>query len=192
MSERTRKRKSRASRNPRDPWESEAPSSKERRAQMEAEISERDALTALRDDAVNAISGRISGMLPGHSVSEFGRSEIRRWLRQFSIAEILAAADIATEHLGVCPSKRQVDAAFSYIPRLCATRRMPEEAQRLRYARGILRRRLAYIDEVTVLGIMESAVCAGAAIEGIIEYAKVAQSWAAFVDRMEELSSGQI
>tara|TARA_Y100001973_G_C5129214_1_gene296801 strand:+ start:184 stop:930 length:747 start_codon:yes stop_codon:yes gene_type:complete len=160
-----------------------------RREQLEMMLAWRDSLKGLDDETVDAVVERIEGPMAGFIVNEHGKQSVRKWLKRFSVSEILDAADLAGERLDGEPDQDAINAYFNSIPKICATRRMPESAQRLRYARGILRNRI-YVNEKLALPLMEAAVAAGMDPEDIVEYAKVTPNWTAFRAEMEAQANG--
>lgn len=161
----------------------------ERREQLEMMLAWRDSLKSLDDDLVNEVADRIAEYLPGFGINEAGKSHIRKWLKRFSLNEILDAAEIANSRMRAVPATEDAEAFFSSIPKICATKRLPEAKQRLLYARGILRRRI-YVSEAQVMRLMESAVAAGLDVEELIAFAKEVPNWTAFRAEMEAIANG--
>jgi hypothetical protein len=152
----------------------------ERREQLEMMLQWRDELVNLDEDMVDAVIERIERLMEGNSVNEKGRDSVRKWLKKFSLDEVLDAADLSAQK-----PMDDLERFFWSIPKICATKRMPEQEQRLRYARGILRNRLSYINESLSLDLMKGAVAVGADPEDIIEFSKTVKSWTAFRKEME-------
>ncbi|MDU4249043.1 HNH endonuclease [Pseudomonas sp.] len=161
----------------------------ERREQLEMMLAWRDELQSFNEDTVQLIADRIGARLPGHSVNEHGKSIVRKWIKKFTVEEILDALDIAAEKLSTSPDNEEVNDCFEAIPRICVTRRLPEVKQRILYARGILRRRI-YVNESQVMALMNKAVEAGLDVEELIEYAKQVRNWTEFRSEMEEIANG--
>lgn len=161
----------------------------ERRDQLEGMLAWRDSLKGLDDHIVEEVAVRIEAHIPGFSVNDQGKSNIRKWLKKFSAEEILESSDICANKLDGGIDAESVAEYFSSIPKVCATKRLPEAKQRLLYARGILRRRI-YVNESMCMRLLESAVSAGADIEEIISFAKEVRNWTEFRAEMESITNG--
>lgn len=120
----------------------------ERREQLEMMLAWRDQAEKEKIDVVDAISRRISER-GGWGPNETGRSKIRRWLKTYTVQEVLSAADASFDaYLDFdkddVPTRESWELVFSKIPAFASIARsaltkpyMP----RLIYAQGILRRR---------------------------------------------------
>jgi hypothetical protein len=161
----------------------------ERRDQLEMMLSWRDSLKTLDDDIVDEVASRIEQHIPGHSVNDHGKGSIRKWLKKFSVEEILDAAEAAATKIDAGVTSESVQTFFQTIPKICATKRLPEIKQRLLYARGILRRR-TYVNEGQVMKLMERALEAGMGIEELVEFTKEVSNWTEFRNEMEVIANG--
>ncbi|CAM3351265.1 HNH endonuclease [Pseudomonas gessardii] len=161
----------------------------ERRDQLEMMLAWRDSLKGLDDDIVDEVAIRIEDYIPGNTINDHGKSLIRKWLKKYSIEELLDAAEIAEKKLDAGVTPDSVGVFFNSIPNICATKRLPEAKQRLLYARGILRRRV-YVNEAQVMKLMEGAVAAGLDVEELIEFTKEVRNWTEFRNEMEAVSNG--
>ena len=161
----------------------------ERREQLEMLLAWRDGLEAIKADEVSVVAKRFEQRAK-YGPNENGQSDIRRWLRQYGLAEILAAVDEACDVYlrwqGDEPTDVSWETAFKRIPGICNVRRQSVEKpwlQRLFYIQGILRRRFRTprTDYITALDeIMQSSQ---APVEDMEECAKRATDWEDFQDR---------
>lgn len=161
----------------------------ERREQLEMLLAWRDSMKELDQEAAGEVANRIEDHIPGYLVNDTGRVSVAKWLRKYSVSEILDAAEAAALKLPESIDAESVDAFFNSIPKLCAVRRLPEAEQRLRYARGILRNRV-YVNERMVMTLMVRAVEAGTDPEEIVQLAKETPNWTAFRAEMEAVVNG--
>lgn len=161
----------------------------ERREQLEMMLAWRDSLAGLNEELVDETAARIEQFIPGNTVNEAGKSHVRKWLKKYSFEEIMFAAEIADEKLPPSPDQEDIQSFFFSIPKICAVKRLPEAAQRLRYARGILRNRI-YVNEKQVMKLMQDAVAAGLDVEELIDYAKEVRNWTEFRAEMEAVANG--
>jgi hypothetical protein len=119
----------------------------ERREQLEMMMQWREGLRDLTLVAVDKLSDYWSDLAPGFSPNENGRKTIKRWLRQYSLDEILRAMDISSEQYLETDGEGQVtgaswELAFSKIPGICRVDRESVENPDLKelfYVRGIVR-----------------------------------------------------
>lgn len=160
----------------------------ERREQLEMMLAWRDSLKDLDEEIVQEVITRIEGNIGDFTINDTGRALVRKWLKRFSVTELLDAVDIAADKL-VGFTTEGVEALFASIPKICATKRLPQAKQRLLYARGILRRRI-YVNEKQVMALMENAISSGMDVEELIEYAKEVRNWTEFRAEMEAVCNG--
>lgn len=160
-----------------------------RREQLEMMLAWRDSLKDLDEDVVDAVVERIEPHIPGFSVNDSGRTSIGKWLKKYSLAEVLDAAEIASVKLDGEITADSVGLFFNSIPKICATKRLPAAEQRMRYARGILRNRV-YVNEAQVMSLMSAAIDAGLDPEDLIAFAKEVPNWTAFRAEMEDIANG--
>lgn len=119
----------------------------DRRQQLEMMLEWRDQEQASRIDVVDSIGQRLSergGFIP----SESGKQNIRRWLKRFTVQEILAALDEAFDSYmkfdGDKPISSAWETAFAKIPAVANLRRQAKERPhvvKVAYVQAILRRR---------------------------------------------------
>jgi HNH endonuclease len=119
----------------------------ERRQQIEMMVQWREELRGLATDTVDAVASHISSrsqFVP----NENGRANIRRWLKTFTVDEILRASDEAFDtYLAYVDDKATTDSwefAFEKIPGIIRTQRQEGQRpylRRLYYIQGIIRKR---------------------------------------------------
>lgn len=119
----------------------------ERRQQIDMMIQWRDDLQALAVDIVETISDRI-GQKGGFEPNESGKADLRRWLRRFTVAEILTGIDASFDaYMQFNENKPDTEAwnkAFRQIPRFIDIAKQEAERpyiRRLLYIQGIIRNR---------------------------------------------------
>ena len=163
----------------------------ERRLQLEMMAEWRKGLDELATSKVNLVAQHISEKLhwkEGTTVSDYGRQQISKWFGEYSLEEVFAAIDIsATQYLAYSEGAPDTDSqskAFAYIPKICKMRRVEREKPYMRdalYVRGILRNRLSYLNEQTVLEDLDYAFhVANVNPEYVKGLAKRANSWTKF------------
>lgn len=159
-----------------------------RREQLEMMLQWRDTEQTSAIDAVDAICERI-GERGGFLPNESGKQHVRRWLKRFTVTEILTAMDESFDHYmkfdGDEPNKDAWELAFKKLPAIASLRRQAEEnphAVRLAYIQGILRRRL-HDPRGNYFSALETVVAeSGLSVERIEQIAKTCDDWDHFCD----------
>ncbi len=85
---------------------------------------------------------------PGWSVADEGRRDLAKWIKKFSLQEVLSAMDVAATHYLRFEAEGAIieeswDSAFSKIPGICRVERESKddpEIRELYFIRGIARR----------------------------------------------------
>lgn len=118
-----------------------------RRQQIEMMVRWRDELQSISEDAVSAIDNRIRAKSK-YGLSEDGRADVRRWLKRFTVADLMHASDEAMDVYlrwqGDEPTSESWGIAFSKIPGVADIKRQEIEKpylRRLFYIQGIIRNR---------------------------------------------------
>lgn len=118
-----------------------------RREQLEMMLQWRDAAQAGTVDTVEAVADRVAER-GRFGPNESGKAHIRRWLKKYSLPEILDALDEAFDHYmrfnGDEPDQKSWEVAFAKIPAIASLKRQAVEKPympRLAYIQGILRKR---------------------------------------------------
>jgi len=118
-----------------------------RREQLEMMLQWRDAEQATALDVVEEICERLR-QRGGFGPNENGKQDIRRWLKRFTVAELLAAMDESFDSYmkfnGDEPVEEAWEAAFKKMPAIAGLRRQAVEKPyvvKLAYIQAILRRR---------------------------------------------------
>jgi hypothetical protein len=171
----------------------------ERRLQLEMMAKWRKGLDELETNKIDLVAQRIAEkfLYDGCSVNEYGRIQISKWLSKFSLDEILNAIDIsASQYLTFSDQKPDGDSqtkAFHYVPRICGAKRVEAKKPHMSdayYIRGILRKRLSYVNEGMVIADLDYAFhVANVNPEYIKRVAKDARSWTQFHNELWETVS---
>lgn len=157
----------------------------ERRQQLEMMLQWREGLSDLKEGAVDAVVDNIAARSK-FTPNENGRQHIRRWLKRFSVDELLSAADESFDVYLLYNGDKVIDEswekAFSKIPAVAEIRKQQQEKPYLRdlfYIQGILRKRtrnkwlkcVEYLEEVHKEGI---------SISTLMQMAKRVDTWEEF------------
>lgn len=168
-----------------------------RRLQLEMMLEWRAGLKQIDTSQVEAIANEFSKRTSAEvSVNERGIALIRKWLKKYSVPEILDALDKSVAQYVVLdehqfPTQESVEKAFHYIPRIASVTRRPEHERQLLYIRGILRNRLHYINENECLSLLKRAYEADASLEGLFDLARDIRNWTQWQGIMHDFLASQ-
>lgn len=134
----------------------------ERREQMELMIEWKKSLSNLADDTINLIIDYIENKISPYSVSESGKKNVEKWIKDFSINEILDAIDESAraylKYNGEDLTKDSVEVFFSKISGIIVVKNMPPIKKKIAYIKGIARNRFGYWDDKKGAIIMNNYV----------------------------------
>jgi hypothetical protein len=164
----------------------------ERRLQLEMMIEWREGLSQLEDHKIDALT-KVIQQTAKCEVTGTGKQSIQRWLKRFTLEDLLLAAEEARFYLDYEGDSITHDSRckyFEFIPRIAAVKKRERDKPYLKdiyYIRGILRKRLSYVNDFLSIRLMEAAVEAGIDIDLIREIALTARSWNKFQYEVESL-----
>ncbi|HPT28696.1 MAG TPA: HNH endonuclease [Bryobacteraceae bacterium] len=168
----------------------------ERRQQLEMMVEWRESLRNLDTDYVKAIQDEFLKHSDFYA-NETGERDIRKWLKKYTIAEIFAAIETScVQYLKEAEGKITSESwnrAFDMVPRIIEMNRrggLTENMKAIFYARGILRRRLRYVDERDVISLMKAAISSGLDPQELIHIAKYCRNWTDFQDEIYAFIGG--
>lgn len=161
----------------------------ERREQIEMMLAWRDAMQEMKKDVVDLVVGAINKEMDGESVNDTGRASVKRWLKKFTVEELLDAIELSADRY---LRGREVSCQdfFSYIPKRAAVERRPESERLALYCRGVLRNRVSYVNQSEALSLINGAVEAGYTIESITDFVKGVNTWTQFRAEMLRCING--
>lgn len=168
----------------------------ERREQIEMMMEWQKSLLSMEQDVAVQLADFWNEIARGHLVvNDRGTQNLNKWLRKYSLAEMMDAMRIAASQYLEFDSEGFAtniswERAFVFIPRICAITRKSAEKPYLRdlfYIRGILRNRFDDVDQWGVMPLLESVVEAGATIDEIRADACTANSYYQFRKWMESV-----
>lgn len=177
----------------------------ERRLQLEMMMEWREGLANVEAQQIEAVKNAIASHTAGERiVSEHGALHIKKWLKKFTLAEVLEAVDSAfSAHLELGASDRVMqqswNKAFDAVPQFVSFNKSAREKPWLKdalYIRGILRVRHENgdLDEYyygDALELIEAALQLNASVESMKALAKTTTVWGAFVGAVERFCTAQ-
>lgn len=170
----------------------------ERRLQLEMMMQWREGLMDLERQQIDIIEDRLSEST-GHVLTEQGRSNYRRALREYGLQLMLDSIDVAVEQYlrrdeDGKPTDDSISKVFDYVIRICRCKELNKSKpymKELFYIRGILRNRLSYFVDWKALDYLERAYLAGASLESLKDCAKSVRNWTQFCNSIDDFIGGQ-
>lgn len=161
----------------------------ERREQVSMMIEWHKALAGEREMELTALVDHWREIAAPYSISTAGMDEARRWLRKFSLHDLMSATEIAaTQYFrrndDQSLSKESVNTAWCKVPGIARISKLPPAERDLYYVRGILRRRFDNIDERQAIELLTAALDQGIDTEFLKQHAKTVRSWGQWRDDM--------
>lgn len=170
----------------------------ERREQLEMMLNWRKGLSSLREDAIDGIADTWNDLLRGQfSLNEKGLQDVRGWLNKFSVAQIVEAMEIAAaQYIKVDESGKITTESANYalgkVSGIARNRANPEadSMREFYYIRGILRRRLSFVNEWLSIELLKRATAAGAEIDQLKDIARTVRNWSQFAAELNDIIEG--
>lgn len=167
----------------------------QRREQLEMMLKWRDGLGELKADEVRAAEAAWNKVGSPFVLNDTGREVVGKLVKKFGLRTVLDSVEVAGERY----IKRDTDGkvteesanlAFNKLGGICGIKNQPEWTQRLYYARGILRRRLTWLNEWRCMDLMRAAVKAGVDPEELVFIAKTAPNFTKWEQAVMEAMGG--
>lgn len=156
----------------------------ERREQIEMMMEWQRGLVKLDQYLVEQVAEFWAELIEPYRLTEQGLKSLKKLLRQNNADEVMEAMRIATkqylQYENDQLTQESVSHAWSKIGGICKTKKMEKSKPYMRdlfYIRGILRKRLNYLNEWLCLKLLEEAYQRGADIEKLKEYACNVRNW---------------
>lgn len=159
-----------------------------RRNQLEMMMNWREELISLSEHELKIVADHFNKST-GHTLTEKGIAEFRKYLKLYGLKTILDSIDKAIIQYGKVAKDDQftddsVYKIYEYTIKICKFVNVDKEKPYLKdlfYIRGILRNRLNYCDQSEALILLEKAYIYGASIESLKSLALSVRNWTAFV-----------
>lgn len=173
----------------------------ERQEQIEMMLRWHKSLSAVDEDAIQALANRWCDLSGWFGVNAEGVRDLKKWVRKFGVEAVLEAMPLAAETYfkfaqdeDESPTSESANLAFNKIGGVCRVRAETAKTPWLQdafYVRGILRRRhengdLHYLNDRDAFDVIKFAFEAGADFDDLKEIAKRARSWTMWRENMAE------
>lgn len=165
----------------------------ERREQIEMMMDWQRGLLELDQYLMEQVAEFWAELVEPYKLSEQGLKSLKKLLRQHNADEIMEAMRIATtqylEYDNGQVTQKSISHAWSKIGGICKTKKLEKTKpyiQKLFYIRGILRKRLNYINEWLCLKLLEEAYHFGANIDELQNHACKVRNWTEWRQEIED------
>ena len=166
----------------------------ERQEQIQMLIDWQKSLGGLEDSTTAAIE-KYWTELSGWNLNETGLSNLKKWVKQYGIGEVMSAMRAAKDsyfEYGADGKVTQasIEVGFKKVGGICHVARAEREKPYIKdlfYIRGIMRNRFNVYRPWEALQRLEDAHMAGASIETLKRIAFLASSWSRWGDLMADL-----
>lgn len=121
--------------------------------------------------------------LTGCSLNDTGKKNVRKWLRDYSLVELLDALDISVDQY-FKDTPETANLAFLKITSIANFKKNPMDEQEkiVFYLRKILINRLNYVDKREAYTMLKTALECGASFDSLKMLCCTVQSWTRFKD----------
>ena len=166
----------------------------ERREQLEMMMEWQRGLTTLEDDALSQLADYWRD-LSGFNLNEYGLNSLRKWMEKFSIPQVAEAMRASISGYAE-PSgdggflRESIDTAFNKIPGVATVNKQCKDRPYMKglyYIRGILRKRLSYMNEGYCLSLLKEAAERGVSVESLREFSLGVSTWTRFKTEIYDL-----
>ncbi len=173
----------------------------ERREQLEMLLEWKQGLSDLSRETMEKVADYWAQHAKGWYLNEHGKHNLKKWLNQFTPAEIITAMDTAlSQYVKLDPkdpakaTSESIGKAFDSIPGICRVNRASKDNPDLKelfYIRGILRKRMSdmgrYCNEWQALEDLKAARSWGVPLERLREIALICRSWTEFQNEITDV-----
>lgn len=166
----------------------------EREEQLRMLLDWQRSLAVLEDKAADEVAAYWGELVPPYSLTEHGKGTLRKTLAKFGVEEVMTAMRTAVRTYVTIeegqPTAESVELAWKKVRGICSIERASQTKpylKRLLYIRGILRNRLAHVNEPLALQLLEGLAVAGFDLDYLEAHAKEVPSWTQWRDDVEEM-----
>ncbi|MEM8717973.1 MAG: HNH endonuclease [Cyanobacteria bacterium P01_G01_bin.39] len=164
----------------------------ERRELIEMMMDWQRGLVELDQYLVEQVAEFWAELVEPYQLTDQGLKSLKKLLKQYNANKIMEAMRIATKQYlqydNDQPTQESVSHAWSKIGGICKTKKLENSKPYMRelfYIRGILRKRLNYLNEWKCLKLLEKAYHCGASLEKLKQHACDVRNWTQWRQDME-------
>lgn len=163
----------------------------ERRNQLQMMLQWRESLRSIKDDEAEVVAKAWNEACGGRSsLNEKGIDGAKKLIKQYGVSNVLDALEVSkSSYISKIDwddenSNFHAGNAWNKVGGICKISSKPEAERRLYYIRGILRNRVAYVNESIVMRILKDSLDAGCDVDDIENLAKNCKNWTAFTTEL--------
>jgi len=161
-----------------------------RREQLEMMVEWREGLQRIKEDELSIAIENWENLACG-TLTKRGETELKKLVGRFGLHAVLDAQEVAVDTYitweGDTPTQASLEEAFNKIGGICYYSTAPEHVRQLGRIRGILRKRLRWVNEGLCKRLMDDLHNAGYDIQELEEMARLAKSWTAWRELAEAM-----
>lgn len=160
----------------------------ERKEQLEMILQWRDGLKQLENESLDAVV-KIFADKTGRTLTDEGKEKIRKWIREFSLIEVLDATEIAIDHY-YDKTKSSLEFAFNKISGICHNKRIQKNDMTPFYTNYIikaLKNKGYYFDENIVRRFIKNNVDDEYSFDDVKVAVKISKNYSQFQDICERV-----
>jgi hypothetical protein len=160
-----------------------------KREQLEMIIKWREELNNLQEVELEYINKIIIEKMEC-TLNEIGENKFRKLLKKYGLSEVVESMDISINQYYKNGENESKEKAINYTEFICRSRKSTKnnpELLKLYYMRGILRNRLAYLNEWQALKYLKDAFDIGISLDLLKELCLNCRNWTDFRSTIEEL-----
>jgi hypothetical protein len=167
-----------------------------RREQLDMLFQWHDSLQQLDEDTVTRVAEYWQSLAPGFTLNENGMSAVRRFLKRFSVDEVLVAMRTSAEtylrfRRDGSTTQESWELGFNKVAGICRTTRASvddPDLKELLYIRGILNNRIErYFNPGRAMQWLRAARSWGVPMTRLDGLARSVRNWSQFNDGIDEL-----
>lgn len=166
----------------------------EKREQLEMMLKWRNDLGQIDSIQVDEVE-KLFRQLTQKGFSDYGRGEVKKWLKKYPLSEILESVEIST-HQYLVPAaagflQESINKTFDYIPRICSVRKSTEEKPYLPdlfKLKWLVKKDLYNVKEWEIMKVLEEAHLAGFSICDLRAVINASNTWYNFKNALSEAS----
>lgn len=162
----------------------------EKREQMEMLIAWKKELINLDALAVDSICDHFSELVENSgTINEHGKTTVKKWLKDFSLEEILDAMEISVNKYYVAENMQSVEEAFSKVGGICSIRKRQKSDPQLyyfNYAKKSLKTNFSYVNIPVLHEYIYENVFTEEDFERVRKVIKNSRNWTVFSRKFEE------
>ena len=158
----------------------------ERREQLKLLLDWKKELETFDDEQVKEIEKLLS--VTGHSFSEHGKKERKKFIKKFGFEEVYESTKISIAQYFKEDDNESIAKTFNYIGKICQVRKIQKKNPLIanyNYLKAVLRNRFNYLNE-NQLRIFCKDFKTGKEYDDLIEYAKISRNWTEFKQTIEK------